>query len=241
MEPQRKNYTVLLVDDVELFLGLGNSFFHREGFDLLMASSAQEVMQLASQHLPDLVFIDMQIAGDSGDTICRWFKQDEKLQATPVVMVVDTGDREGMSLCRQAACDAIINSPVSCKQLLAVARSTLGLADRQQERSAIRIQVHFGQSMQRLCSDFSVNLSFGGLFVATNSPHPVGSLLAMKIQLPTTQKQFMCQGRVAWINHLASGKKPNLPTGMGIQFNRLSKELHGLLDDFLAGQKLVSR
>ncbi len=237
---QQKNRSILLVDDVELFLELEKTFFHRERFDLLMAVNAEEVMQLVLQRKPDLVFMDMHLSGARGDDVCRWIKQDPELQSIPVIMVVDAGDQEAESLCRQAGCDAIIQSPVKRQQLLSVARNVLDLIDRQQPRIPARMLVQFGNrnSREKVSNNYTVNLSKGGIFVATQDILPVGSPLSLQIQFPGQHDTISCEGRVAWLNHSEFFKKPHLPTGMGVEFNELTELNRGLVDSYLS-RKLV--
>lgn len=218
-----KKRCVLLVDDVELFLELEKTFFHREGFDLLMAINAREIMHLVLERKPDLAFLDMQIAGARGDDVCRWIKQDPGLRMIPVIMLVEAGDSRSESLCQQAGCDAIIHSPVRRVQLLDIARDLLGLPDRQQDRVPKRVLVHFGTDPQRLNSHFTVNLSPGGMFLASSEIFPIGTSLALRVQIPG-QKTLNCRGRVAWLNHPREAKKPYLPSGMGIEFSQLAEQ-----------------
>jgi len=226
--------SILLVDDVELFLELERTFFHREGFDLLMAINTQEIMQLVLKRKPDLVFMDMDVAGSRGDEICRWLKRDQGLQSIPVIMVVDSGDNEAESLCRQAGCDAIIHRPVRRHQLLSAARTFLDLVDRQLSRVATRLPVEFACPGAEAKTNYSVNLSPGGLFVATDEVMPVDTRLSLRVTFPDRNQALACSGRVAWLNSAARGyKKPHLPTGMGIQFAQLASEQLNMVKSYL--------
>ena len=200
MESAAENKSILLVDDVELFLELERTFFHREGFDLLMAVNTQEIMQLVLKRKPDLVFVDMDVSGSRGDDICRWIKQDQDLRKISVIMVVDQGDSESESLCRHAGCDAILHRPVKRDQLLSAARSFLGLTDRQLSRVTTRLPIEFGQREDQLKNNYTVDLSPGGLFVATDEVSPVDTSLAIRVKFPGNGKKLACRGRVAWLN-----------------------------------------
>lgn len=233
MENVSERRSILLVDDVELFLELEKTFLHRDRFDLLMAINAREIMQLVLKRKPDLVFLDMQLAGARGDDVCRWIKQDAALQSIPVIMVVGAGDQEAESLCRQAGCDAIIHSPVKRQQLLSVARDILKLPDRQQPRLPSRILVHFGESPQRLKANYTVDMSSGGMFIATQNFFPVGSSLSLQLEFPE-KRTLTCLGQVAWLNHSEFHKKPHLPEGMGVAFAGLSDPQQDLVKSFLS-------
>ncbi len=234
MEHLQENRSILLVDDVELFLELERTFFHRAGFDLLMASNAQEIMQLVIQRKPNLIFLDMQITEARGVDLCRWIKQDQSLGSIPVIMLVQSGDPDAETRCIEAGCDAIIHSPVKRPELLLVARRFLHLTDRQLGRIGAKLLVQYGQSTACLKDKYSVNLSPGGLFIATDELLPVDSALALRLNFPQQDKRLACQGRVAWLNHPEENKKPHLPTGMGVQFANLAEEQLTFLKRFLA-------
>ena len=235
MSPVEKKRTILLINDVELFLELGKTFFHREDFDLLMAVNAQEVMQLVSERKPDLVFLDMQISGTSGASICRWIKKDPELQKIPVIMLLESGDSESERLCLQAGCDVLLSTPLKRVQMLAAARKILNLEERRQERVVSRVLVHLGTDPQRLSSHFTVNISPGGLFLASDEGFRVGTPLALRIQLPGLSI-LSGKGRVAWCNDYQGHKKPHLPCGMGIQFLELNAPFQEEIMLFLAQQ-----
>ncbi|SHI61662.1 Myxococcus xanthus paralogous domain TIGR02266 [Malonomonas rubra DSM 5091] len=235
MKTVSENRSILLVDDVELFLELERTFFHREGFDLLVAVNPQEIMQLVLKRRPDLVFMDTEVAEKRGDEICRWMKQDDSLCRIPVIMVVDSGDSVTESLCRQAGCDAVIHRPVRRQQLLSAARTFLELADRQMGRVDARLQVEFSHDTQR-GTNYTVNLSPGGLFLATDAILPVDTPLSLKVKFPSAGTSLTCRGRVAWLNRSEQGRKqPHLPSGIGIEFSGLDHEQRGVVERYLAG------
>lgn len=234
MERELERRSILLVDDVELFLELEKTFFHRDGVDLLMAINAQEVMQLLPKRKPDLIFLDMQLAGARGDEVCRWIKQDEEFSSIPVIMVVPVGDHAAETLCRSAGCDQIIHSPVKRQQLLAEARKVLQFVERQDPRVSVSVLVQYGADQSCLQPVYSVDLGRGGLFIACAEVAPVASLLSLCLQLPGEPYELSCQGRVAWLNHSAALKRPHLPSGMGVEFVNLSSSQHDHVEACLA-------
>jgi uncharacterized protein (TIGR02266 family) len=73
-------------------------------------------------------------------------------------------------------------------------------------------------------SEFSVDLSAGGLYVQTDFPLDVDESLTLRLSLPGQQGMVSCKARVAWINPKVNPRKPELPSGMGIQFVDLPLE-----------------
>lgn len=228
--------SILLVDDIELFLELEQTFFHREGFDLLIAVNAQELMQLVVERKPELIFLDRQLAGVKGDDVCRWLRRDSELRSIPVIMLIDAGDSEAEALSLQAGCDAVIQRPVSRRQLLSLARTHLNLAAREALRISARLPVAFGPDPDNLRTNYSVNLSPGGVFIATDSVVPVGTSLALQLRFPAPQGDLSCQGQVAWLNPNQQRKKNRLPAGMGVRFNPLANADTVRVQTYLAAQ-----
>jgi uncharacterized protein (TIGR02266 family) len=66
---------------------------------------------------------------------------------------------------------------------------------------------------------FSTDLSDGGVFVATYTPAPIGTELALEFDLPAGHK-VRTVGRVIWVRDEATGAAP----GMGVAFQSLSSD-----------------
>ncbi|NOY12804.1 MAG: TIGR02266 family protein [Deltaproteobacteria bacterium] len=118
---------------------------------------------------------------------------------------------------------------------MSVARTFLDLTDRRLDRIATQLPVEFGSDGKEFKRDYSVNLSPGGVFVATQAVMPVDTTLSLRFQFPDNGRRLACRGRVAWLNHAAADKKPHLPTGMGIQFASLAEEQLNIVRGYLAG------
>lgn len=209
---------ILLADDVELFLELEKTFFRRENFELLIARTGQDALELTRAEGPDLVFMDLFMPVMDGDEACRRIKENPQTASIPVVMVTQGGRDEDLERCRQAGCDDILLKPINRHLFVATARRLLQVVDRAEPRVLARLQVRQGVAPNQVLRDYSLNLSTGGLFLATQSPLPVGSPLALEFQLPDSMQPIYCQARVAWINQAEQWVHPLLPVGMGLQF-----------------------
>lgn len=104
-------------------------------------------------------------------------------------------------------------------------------------RYLARITIFYGHEPEELLSDYSVNISAGGVFIEASRMLPEGTVLTVKFNLPDSDVVIYTHARVAWINDPENMKKPSLPAGMGIQF--LSPVNHQALRDFLENSNLV--
>lgn len=100
---------------------------------------------------------------------------------------------------------------------------------RSDPRFLARIAIFNGPSLKELVTDYSVNVSTGGLFIETSKILPLGTMLMVKFKLPDIESVITCKSRVAWTNDPPNLKKPALPQGMGIQFLDLSlDDMHAI-------------
>ena len=67
-------------------------------------------------------------------------------------------------------------------------------------------------------TNYVVNMSTGGMFIAASELLPVDTLLKVELMLPGKEAPLTCKARVAWTNGPNSLKKQSLPYGMGLQF-----------------------
>lgn len=98
-----------------------------------------------------------------------------------------------------------------------------------ERRSSVRfkaeIRVYYGDYQSKLLTGCSVDLSAGGIFLATTCPFDVDDNVKLKFSIPgQEEKAVSCDARVAWINYEDKRLKPEYPTGGGLQFDDLVPE-----------------
>ncbi|MFZ3207377.1 MAG: response regulator [Geobacteraceae bacterium] len=209
---------ILLADDVELFLEMEKSFFKREGFDLLVARSGEEALSIIRDEHPDMVYMDLFMPDMDGDECCRAVKADNNLRHIPVIMVTSGERNDDFERCWKAGCDEVLAKPINRNLFLAIARKFLHVKDRVYPRFIVRLSIHHGTSSGELLTNYSVNLSTGGLFLETTRLLPPDTPLHIEFILPESDKRISCSARVAWLNHPEMMKNPNLPVGIGLHF-----------------------
>jgi uncharacterized protein (TIGR02266 family) len=213
---------VVLADDVELFLMLEDTFFNREEFEMITARSGREVLKVIREAKPDLVFMDLDMPGMNGDECCRAVKRDAMNRHIPVIIVTRGERKEAVERCRDAGCDGIVFRPIDRSELLAASRKYLQVKERGAQRFVARLPVSYGVMSSELLKDYSLDLNCGGMFLATDNPLDIDTMLYVEFILPSG-RMICCQARVAWVNQLESPKKPQLPAGMGVQFLSISR------------------
>ncbi len=100
-------------------------------------------------------------------------------------------------------------------------------------RYKARIAIFNGPDQRRIISNYSVNMSTGGMFIETDSILQVDTQLTVKFKLPDNDAIISCTARVAWTNEPGNQRKLSLPPGMGLQFIDLSLHNLHLIRDYL--------
>lgn len=100
-------------------------------------------------------------------------------------------------------------------------------------RKNIRLAIYNGPNQNILMTNYTVNMSSGGIFIETSNIRRVDTPLVIKFNLPDNDIIITCKARVAWTNEPGQLKKLIYPSGMGIQFLDLSLENLQAIRNFL--------
>ena len=85
-----------------------------------------EALDIAREHPPDLILMDIQLPEVSGLEVTKWLKEDESLRAIPVVAVTAFAMKGDEEVMRQGGCEAYISKPISVTSFLDTVRRFLG-------------------------------------------------------------------------------------------------------------------
>ena len=72
--------TVLIVEDNELNMKLFNDLLEAHGYATLKTANGIEAIDLAREHHPDLILMDIQLPEVSGLEVTKWLKDAEALR-----------------------------------------------------------------------------------------------------------------------------------------------------------------
>ena len=112
--------TILIVEDNELNLKLLKDILDFQGYSTVVTGLGAAAVDLARQHRPDLILLDIQLPDISGEEAARRLKADERTRAIPIIAVTAfamPGDREKVL---HSGCDAYLSKPLNIRQFLAL-------------------------------------------------------------------------------------------------------------------------
>jgi two-component system cell cycle response regulator len=113
-----ENKTILVVEDNELNLKLVKSVLQLKKYNVLEADTAEKGIQLAQEHRPDLILMDIQLPGMDGLDACRVLKKDEAFAHTPIVALTSYAMQGDEQKAKDAGCAGYITKPIDTKQFL---------------------------------------------------------------------------------------------------------------------------
>ncbi len=106
---------ILVVEDNEVNQLLTASVLDREGFEVEVAGTPQQAMELLAAHQPDLILMDIQLPGMDGLALTRRIKADPATADITIVALTAhamTGDREQTL---DAGCAGYISKPIDTR------------------------------------------------------------------------------------------------------------------------------
>jgi two-component system cell cycle response regulator DivK len=115
---RRAGKRVLIVEDNELNMKLFNDLLEAHGYTTLQTRDGVEALQMAREHRPDLILMDIQLPEVSGLEVTKWIKEDEELRAIPVIAVTAFAMKGDEEKIREGGCEAYIAKPISVMSFL---------------------------------------------------------------------------------------------------------------------------
>lgn len=117
---------VMIVEDNELNMKLFNDLLEAQNYQTIQTSNGLEALDLARQHRPDLILMDIQLPEVSGLEVTKWLKEDDELARIPVIAVTAFAMKGDEERIRQGGCEAYISKPISVMKFIETVKSYLG-------------------------------------------------------------------------------------------------------------------
>ena len=90
---------------------------------------------------------------------------------------------------------------------------------RRSERAELIVRVDYA-TVDELFSEFTRDINEGGLFIETEKPRPVGTVVSLHFNLPGSDRTVKTEGTVVRVSDGQEGRT----AGMGIEFEELPPE-----------------
>jgi two-component system KDP operon response regulator KdpE len=122
-----KGKRILVVDDELSIQRTLRRTLTMGGYEVLVASSGQEAIEMVRQHQPDLILLDLYMPGSiDGMTVCEWVR--ESLQ-TPIIVLSAVTEEKRKVQALDTGADDYLTKPFSSEELQARVRACLRRAN----------------------------------------------------------------------------------------------------------------
>ena len=117
--------TVLIVEDNELNMKLFHDLLESRGYQTIQTRNGMEALDLAREHHPDLILMDIQLPEVSGLEVTRWLKADDELKSIPVIAITAFAMKGDEERIREGGCEAYLSKPISVAKFIATVKTYL--------------------------------------------------------------------------------------------------------------------
>ena len=117
---------VLVVEDNELNMKLFHDLLEASGYDTIQTRSGLEAIDLAREHRPDLIVMDIQLPEVSGLEVTKWIKEDDDLRSIPIVAVTAFAMKGDEERIRKGGCEAYLSKPISVGKFIETVKAYAG-------------------------------------------------------------------------------------------------------------------
>lgn len=129
--------TVLIVEDEQNIVDILAFNLSREGYDTMEAYDGITGLQLAMEHNPDLILLDLMLPGMNGFEVCRKIR--ETGSSIPILMLTAREEETDKVMGLELGADDYITKPFSMRELLARVKANI-------RRGSMAPTVHMSQS-----------------------------------------------------------------------------------------------
>jgi DNA-binding response OmpR family regulator len=113
---QKNNPRVLIVEDNPDILELYSIMLGRYNYQVLGKDSGEEIEPVIMNFLPDVIVLDMLLAGLDGLNVCKQIKDDPSISHIPVIMI--SAHAGGLEKSTEAGADFFIAKPFDMETFL---------------------------------------------------------------------------------------------------------------------------
>jgi two-component system cell cycle response regulator DivK len=115
--------TVLIVEDNDLNMKLFHDLLEAHGYVTLQTKDGKQALELALEHHPDLIIMEIQLPEVSGLEVTRWIKSNDAIKDIPIIAVTAFAMKGDEEKIRDGGCEAYIAKPISVSKFIDTVKS----------------------------------------------------------------------------------------------------------------------
>lgn len=196
MTMETRSRSILVVDDLHVFLELERAFFERAGFEVHTASRGAEALERARALRPDAILLDIYMPDMDGAECCRRIKQDPDLRGAAVVMITSKAIERDRKRCIEAGCDGFLSKIAPHSEILMEIERVLAKRVLSPGAAGLSFAVSYAPPQKPMRRSLGSDLGPDGLFIGSSEALPGGSAIRMEIELAGVERRLRLGGQV---------------------------------------------
>jgi len=116
---------VLIVEDNELNMKLFRDLLEAHGYETYQTSEGLKALDMAREHMPDLILMDIQLPEVSGLDVTKWIKNEDDLAKIPVVAVTAFAMKGDEERILEGGCEGYLSKPITVSKFIETVRKFL--------------------------------------------------------------------------------------------------------------------
>ena len=125
MKEKDMSKSILIVEDNELNMKLFDDLLSAHGYKTIKTRDGTKVLDIAREHRPDLILMDIQLPEVSGLEVTQWLKKDDDLKTIPVIAITAFAMKGDEERIRQGGWEDYISKPISIAHFIGVIKKYL--------------------------------------------------------------------------------------------------------------------
>jgi len=217
---------ILLVNASRYFFDEGKSLLDRKDFQVRLASSATQALQVHRDEHVNLVVSDLDLPEMGGDVLCMRIREEADVRGVSFILICHDrpSDIERASRC---GANVFLKVPFSAKTLLGHVEKLLAISVRMGYRVLLRAKV-IGSKDDSVFFCTSQNLSATGLLLESDRSLNMGDQITCSFYLPGAA-HITAEGEV-----VRAEKTPEGKFNCGIRFIMISDEHRNEVEKFIS-------
>jgi DNA-binding response OmpR family regulator len=216
----------ILIADSLKHLVSGENILSRANTQILTASSSQEILSIHKSEKADLIIIDLDMPGMSGDGICSLLRKEPAPNPVKVLIAVEPKETD-IKRAEQCGANTYITKPINSALFFSKIASLLDVQTRKAYRMPVKATVAGEMGNVKLTAS-TINISSTGILIESAHPLNVGDVINCSFLLPGTLA-ISVKGEVVRIIKKPAGNVHQY----GIRFTSISASAQRIIEDFV--------
>ncbi len=217
---------ILLVNASRYFIDNGTSLLDRKDFQVFMAPSVMQALQIHRRERVNLVVTDLHLPEIGGDILCSQIRQEPDVREVSTILICNDSpdDREKAIRC---GANIVMKKPFTPRTLMEHVERLLAICVRRGYRVLLRARVK-GATDNGVFFCTSQNLSVSGILIETDRELKLGDIISCSFYLPSAA-HIVADGELARVATQPDGK-----VQYGIRFINLSDQHRQEIEAFVS-------